>query len=168
MNKSAEISKDGLYRYTLTRKWEHSSTALSIVMLNPSTADADLDDPTIRRCIGFSKSHGYGGIQVVNLYAYRATNPKVLKTVTDPVGPENDAWLTRVLKYSAYWQAPVLCAWGANAASERVDRFLDLAQDIADQSGIYPGLVHLGLTKAGAPRHPLYIAGSTEFSTWRR
>ena len=79
MIKSAEISPCGLYRYSLTRKWEAWKGTVNFIMLNPSTADAQEDDPTIRRCIGFAKAWGYGGIVVTNLFAYRATNPKELK-----------------------------------------------------------------------------------------
>lgn len=87
---SASISGD--YRYRLGRAWAGGPTC-TFIMLNPSTADADQDDPTIRRCVGFAKALGCGALEVVNLYAYRATNPRDLLRQDERVGPENDYWL---------------------------------------------------------------------------
>lgn len=89
---TAGISECGTYRYWLCREWSPGLDSLVWLMLNPSTADATQDDPTIRRCMGFARRWGYGGITVVNLYAYRATNPRDLLTAADPVGPENDRY----------------------------------------------------------------------------
>ena len=87
--KGATISDCGKYRYWLTRIWNDSKLKILWIMLNPSTADENEDDPTIRRCIGFAKQWGYGGICVANLYAYRATDKTALSKVTDPVGQDN-------------------------------------------------------------------------------
>lgn len=89
MIKSAIISECGKYRYSLSRIWDENKANVLFIMLNPSTADGDVDDPTIRRCIGFAKSWGYGGIYVGNLFAYRATDPKELLKVENPIGFEN-------------------------------------------------------------------------------
>lgn len=149
--KAASLSDDGRYRYTLTRSWGGELEELqTFVMLNPSTADADVDDPTIRRCVGFARALGAPGILVVNLYAFRATKPADLWRADDPVGPHNDAVLTSVLRGRG---RPVIAAWGANARQERVARFLHLAR----YTGGRREVTALGLTKAGAPRHPLYL-----------
>lgn len=96
---SAVLSDDGQYRCQLERTWGFGD-AVTFVMLNPSTADARKDDPTIRRCLSYARSWGYDGIRVVNLYALRSSDPKMLKTVADPVGPENDAWIARTVSGS--------------------------------------------------------------------
>lgn len=151
---SAILSVDGRYRYTLTREWDDSLSKLVFVMLNPSTADAELDDPTIRRCIGFAKREGFGGLRVVNLYAYRATDPRELKRCIDPVGPDNDMYLTMV-----FADAPVVvAAWGVNADSYRVRQVRKMLGDTP--------ILCLGATKAGHPQHPLYIAGNAPLRIW--
>jgi hypothetical protein len=149
---SAIISDDGRYRYLLTREWTQGAPKLTFVMLNPSTADAREDDPTIRRCIGFAKREGFGGIRVVNLYAFRATDPKIMLREIDPVGPANDTHIT-----GACLDRHVIAAWGANAAPHRVKevlRILDRAR---------ARLFSLGVTSSGAPRHPLYVKGDQPF-----
>ena len=115
MIKSAEISPCGLYRYSLTRKWEAWKGTVNFIMLNPSTADAQEDDPTIRRCIGFAKAWGYGGIVVTNLFAYRATNPKELKKVDKPFGEHNHLYQLEAAVISSEL---TVCAWGAHGLQE--------------------------------------------------
>lgn len=153
IRKRAHISADGLYRYRLTRYWG-PGYMLPFVMLNPSTADADIDDPTIRRCMGFARREGAGGIIVVNLYAYRATNPNVLRTVNDPFGPGNGDALANVALEGPAMGYPIVCAWGASGSLFGGDKaFINQMQ----QAGA--GLVCLGKTKNGHPRHPLYVRG---------
>jgi hypothetical protein len=146
---SAILSDDGVYRYTLGRRWAPGPAVLWI-MLNPSTADAAVDDPTIRRCIGFSKAWGYSALTVVNLFALRATNPARLYRHEDPVGPVNDAHIVT----QAQRAVEAVAAWGTHGAlrdrAEYVRRLVD---------GI--PLVCLGVTRGGHPRHPLYVRGST-------
>lgn len=157
----ARISDDGVYRYTLGRQWVGGDGTAVFVMLNPSTADAATDDPTIRRCIGFAKTLGCGGLHVVNLYAYRATRPADLWLATDPVGPENDKVL-RAAFLTAYGEgSPVIAAWGVNAKPSRA-RAVGL---LATSAGV--GLSALGVTKAGAPRHPLYLRSDALLTPWR-
>lgn len=156
--KRAVLSDDGRYRYALSRTWEPGVWSLAFIMLNPSTADAEIDDPTIRRCMGFARSFGYGGITVVNLYAYRATQPLDLWRAEDPVGPENDAYLRAILADRQEHGVPVVAAWGANAKPDRVAEVLAM-----------PGaarLSALGVTKGGAPRHPLYLRGDSHLTSW--
>jgi hypothetical protein len=118
-------------------------------MLNPSTADADRDDPTIRRCISFAEQWECASLAVVNLFAYRATEPDALKEVEDPVGPQNDLYIKRLLNEEPEY---VVCAWGAfKFAKRRVARVLSLIRE----QGLTP--VCLGMTAGGGPRHPLYV-----------
>lgn len=151
---SARISECGTYRYTLSRHWSDGD-ALVFVMLNPSTADATEDDPTIRRCMGFARREGYAGIVVVNLYAYRSTDPKALLTCGDAVGPENDTYLRLLLTEQRRRGNPVLAAWGANARLDRVGHVLNLVPGVDWRC--------LGTTKQGAPKHPLYIKSDQPF-----
>lgn len=158
----ARFSPDGLYRYTLGRRWSPDPTAGAavFVMLNPSTADAQQDDPTIRRCIGFAKAFGCGGLHVVNLYAFRATRPADLWKADFPVGAENDAILGETFRAAAEEDRPVIAAWGANAQPARAGFIAGLARS--------QGLVlhALGTTKSGAPRHPLYLPATSVPTPW--
>lgn len=151
MRKSADISDCRRYRYRLERLWGEAH-ALPFVMLNPSTADAEIDDPTIRRCMSFARREGHGGIIVCNLYAYRATDPASLWARDDPYGPENDHYLTALARWADRANVPLVCAWGAHGG--RNNRPIVLMQ----QAGAR--LVCLGKTKDGHPRHPLYVKGN--------
>lgn len=155
----ALISGCGHYRYWLTRPSEtlypDRGTAL-FVMLNPSTADHTEDDPTIRRCRGFARTWGCAGLTVANLYALRSTNPAGLWSNGDPVGPDNDRHLESLLRE----YTDVVCAWGANARADRVAEFCELV------SRTNARLWCLGTTKAGAPRHPLYVKSTQPLIEW--
>lgn len=154
--KAAVISPCGLYRYRLTRHWDGSKRALPFIMLNPSTADAEIDDPTIRRCMSFARRAELGGIIVVNLFAFRATKPETLKYTADPVGPENDAYLREIAIVSGRNSTPVVCAWGAVGWTRAPDLVRAMLREDAN-------LVCLGQTKDGHPRHPLYVRGDQPF-----
>jgi hypothetical protein len=151
----AILSDDRTYRYVLSRALEGGRGILVFVMLNPSTADEESDDPTIRRCVEFARRWDYTELRVVNLYAYRTAYPaKLWETMpTKRDGPENASWQLRMLAVSDL----VVCAWGAAVGRDPVivREFLGRAR----QAGKV--LWHLGLTKAGHPRHPLYVAGHT-------
>src|SRR5690348_16099160 len=109
MKRDAVISDCGRYRYSLSRwGWDERSGRCVFIMLNPSTADASVDDPTIRRCINFAQGWGYGMLEVVNLFAWRATFPKELALAPDPVGPHNGEYLTRAITIGDI----TVCAWG--------------------------------------------------------
>lgn len=157
--RSADLSADGMYRYSLTRRWSPVPVPQFDlwIMLNPSTADAEQDDPTIRRCIAFSRSWGADGLRVVNLFALRSTDPALLSRHPDPVGPDNDATLRSMAHVTRQLGGRVVCAWGAHPmAAERartVRRLIGAA-------------VCLGTTKAGAPRHPLYVRADTTPTPW--
>lgn len=149
--KSAVISKCGLYRYRLTRNWG-PAPMLPFVMLNPSTADADIDDPTIRRCIGFAKREGAGGIVVSNVYGFRATSPAYMRDAYDPHGPLNESYLQQLAMESLASRMPIVCAWGTHG-NPGAEQALSLFED----EGVR--LVCLGKTADGHPRHPLYVKG---------
>jgi len=160
MTGHAEISTDGVYRYSLTRIFENllGCGTCTFVMLNPSTADAYQDDPTIRRCIGYMKRFGYSRLEVVNLYAYRATSPSDLWEADDPVGPLNDNFLWHAIQDADL----LIAAWGAHAKPERIEDVCRLAERPFRGS---PFLC-LGKTKDGAPRHPLYLSANAELQAW--
>ncbi len=147
------------YRYTLGRIWDDRLPVATFLMLNPSTADANRDDATIRRCLGFARSWQAGGLLVVNLYALRATNPAELLTHADPVGPANDAVLTTVLTAHLPGDdtgAPLVAAWGAHrAAAARASHVFALLRG----RGLRPRC--LGTTSGGHPRHPLRLSATT-------
>lgn len=146
-NSSATFSSDGVYRYALKRTWENCGSAITFVMLNPSTADDVNDDPTIRRCIGFAKREGYGVLNVVNLYAMRTTRPIHLLDIPDPEGPENLIHVKR-----AVGEGPIIAAWGASATSLKGLPTSSVLDWLLDR-----GATCLGVTKDGHPKHPLYL-----------
>ena len=148
-NKDAVLSECKKYRYMLRRVWDRTKPACLFIGLNPSTADATVDDPTIRRCVGFADSWGYGELVVGNLYAFRATKPKDMFNQDDPVGPFNDLWLKKMGLSCEI----IIAAWGANGALSVRGR---------DVKKLMPAqMYHLGLTKAGQPKHPLYLKADT-------
>lgn len=158
---SAIISPCGGYRYQLARNWDGTAHPLPIIMLNPSTADAALDDPTIRRCMAFAKRDGFGGILVMNLFAYRATSPDDMKAAADPIGPDCSTHLEWMLNWARDNAVPVLAAWGANGD------FLGRAAMVAlSAKGHGVRLTCLGKTKQGHPRHPLYVRADQAFETF--
>ena len=134
------------YRYALGRTWDLARRPALFVGLNPSTADAENDDPTIRRCIRFARDWGYGGVLMGNLFAFRATDPDEMKAALDPVGERNDYWLQHLAELAGV----VVAAWGVHG--EHRGR----AQAVVDSGALGPFTV-LGLTKDGHPRHPLYM-----------
>jgi hypothetical protein len=147
--KSAVISKCGEYRYRLTRNWG-PKPMLPFVMLNPSTADANVDDPTIRRCMGFAEREGAGGIIVSNLYAFRATSPDDMFNAIFPTGPQNESYLSQLAFEAVGAGMPIVCAWGTLG-----DENASWAICLFREAGVR--LVCLGKTKDGHPRHPLYV-----------
>lgn len=157
MRRTVTLSADGAYRYDLGRYWDDGPTA-TWIMLNPSTADDQIDDPTIRRCIAFTKSWGLDGMTVVNLYALRSSDPKALLTADDPIGPRNVEFIERHLSAAVF----AVAAWGAwdGIAGRARPSIADIAQfyDVP--------LTCLGTTKAGHPRHPLYVKGDTPLVEW--
>lgn len=158
MDKGADISECGRYRYRLWRRWS-KEPFVGFLMLNPSTADADIDDPTIRRCMGFARTLGYGGIMVTNLFALRTPSPKVLKAFEgDRVGhPVNRDFV----RTEAEACLKTIAAWGNHGT---LDSHGALVRNMLRVVGIE--LWHLGLTRKGQPRHPLYLRSDTEPELW--
>lgn len=149
----AELSPCGRYRYTLARRWDHLRPQLFWLLLNPSTADAAREDATTRRLAGFARLWNYGGYVLCNLFAYRATDPRDLLRASDPVGPDNDAAITRAVDGHLFGEA--VCGWGAHGRHRGRDAEV-LA--LLARLGVRP--VCLGRTKGGLPRHPLYAPGA--------
>ncbi|HEY8214268.1 MAG TPA: DUF1643 domain-containing protein [Methylocystis sp.] len=150
MERAAEISKCGAYRYRLTRRWG-DAPPLPFVMLNPSNANAIDDDPTIRRCIGFARREGWGGLIVANLYALRSPSPEALWSAGDPIGPKNRRTLVSLAAQAFDQSAPIVCAWGALARQDQIDEAIRMFEAAGAR------LACLGRTRNGAPRHPLYV-----------
>ena len=149
---NAVLSPDRLYRYLLVRKWS-SQPYLTYIMLNPSTADENVNDPTIERCIRRAIKLGYGGIEVVNLFAFRATDPKELRTIIDPIGDENDKYILD----SARNAGIVVIAWGNHGSLRMRWRAVTRMLWVA---GI--PMYHLGMSKQNHPKHPLYVRYDVE------
>jgi len=146
---AAAFSPCGRYRWWLQRSWDPSRPALVFVGLNPSRADARRDDPTLRRLVAYARSWGFGGLEVLNLFARVAAKAVVLRRLEDPVGSCNDAWICRCLERQP--AATVWLGWGNGGAWRGRDRQV-LA--LLSEQGVGP--VALAVTAAGHPRHPLY------------
>lgn len=160
----ATLSRDGIYRYALGRSWDPTGPTAVFVMLNPSTADENEDDPTIRRCRSFAKREGCGTLVVVNLYAYRSTDPVILRLVQDPVGPDNDAELAAQISHPD--AALIVAAWGTRPPGGPSNRQRRHVEEVALLAG--RELVCLGHTADGSPRHPLYVRGDTPLERFAR
>lgn len=157
----ARLSDDGVYRYVLTRTWAEPRDRLESVaflMLNPSTADGKEDDPTIRRCVGFARGLGYKRLCVVNLFAFRATDPSELFKADDPVGPFNDDAIREVCA-----DRTVICAWGSSSATMFRDRPQRVMRILADSKA---SVACFGKTASGWPRHPLYLKNDAKLETY--
>jgi len=136
------------YRYQLTRTWDDRLPTVAFVGLNPSTADGFIDDPTVRRCVGFARDWGFGGLLLVNLFALRSTDPRNLYTAREPIGPENDRWLRMTAKSAEL----VVAAWGVHGELHGRGRGVE---------SYFPKLACMGKTREGHPRHPLYLSRDT-------
>jgi hypothetical protein len=156
--KSAVISQCGSYRYHLRREIGSGLGAATFVMLNPSMADAEVDNPTVRKCLGFALRWGCAELQVVNLFAIRATAPADVRKADDPVGLENRKWVTHAIIKARCDQivGPVVCAWGMHGSYMDQDRTVLRWIEGRCQP------MCLGMTKDGHPRHPLYVPYSEE------
>lgn len=157
----AEFSEDRKYRYKLTREWGGPGGNLVVIGLNPSTADETVDDPTIRRCISFAKREGMSGLVMVNLFAFRATDPGYMKLAACPVAEferehENDKHICLSLP-----NGKVVAAWGVRGGFRGRD--VEVRNMIANRGR---KLYHLGLTKGGYPKHPLYLRGDSPLMEW--
>lgn len=153
----ARFSQCRQYRYTLWRRWEPDcplSNMVAFIGLNPSTADEIKNDPTVKRCINFAIRWGYGGMVMLNLFAYRATDPKVMKAHAEPIGPSNDDAIRDIVREIG----ETIFAWGNHGLyMDRGKHVFDMvcALDCVRHRGVYSS--HLGLTSSLQPKHPLYL-----------
>jgi hypothetical protein len=151
LDSSALISDDGAYRYWLSRRLTAGWRTVLFIGLNPSTADATKDDPTIRRCVGYARLWGFDWLLMGNIYGYRSTDPKALRTQEDPVGPDNQ----EALKWMAQKAELVIAAWGANPLN-------CYANTLAGWILSMPHCRVLGQNKNGSPKHPLYLRADAQ------
>lgn len=151
---AAEWSECRTFRYTLERRWSDGGLCV-FVMLNPSTATESENDPTNRRTIGFAQRWGFGAVFALNLFAFRATDPKDMKAAVEPVGPDNDRILLSVCSKAD----AIVCAWGVHGRHR--DRDLAVFDLLCSQTE-GPPLECLGYSKAGDPLHPLYLRSDSE------
>ena len=162
----AHFSPCRVWRYALWRVWDESLPMVMWIGLNPSTADEAADDPTIRRCKGFAAAWGYGGIYMLNLFAFRATDPAEMKKASDPVGPENYAKIAQFHEVAGL----TVAAWGVHGTFLDQDLCvsrLDRIGPHAKTKYLGDDLWCLGLTKDGHPKHPLYVASNAERHRFR-
>jgi len=154
---TADYSPCLTWRYSLTRVWDTGGSRALFVMLNPSTATEVQNDPTVERCERRARALGHGAFRVCNIFAYRATDPRVMRAAPDPVGPLNDAAIVA----GADWADAVVCAWGTHGAH------LDRGRTVEDLlRATRKPLHHLGLSKGGFPKHPLYISYDRQPEPW--
>jgi hypothetical protein len=156
--REATLSADRRYRYTLLRRWGPKEGGVGWIMLNPSTADAEVDDPTIRRCMVFTQRLGFDAMLVVNLFALRATDPDEVYQAEDPTGPENGLWVRKACHQSKL----LIAAWGA--VPKKMKRGVEAVVKIIENEGYR--LKCLGKTRNGQPRHPLYLRSDAPLMDW--
>lgn len=157
LERDAVFSECGRYRYLLRRTWDHGKPRALFVMLNPSTANAKDDDPTIRSCVRLMRALGYGSIEVVNLFGLITPDPSELFKSDAPIGPNNE----RAVHAAIVRCDVVIFAWGAFPAAERKSQFF------REWVKAYrPAVYCLGKTKSGAPKHPLYIKSGTSLQVY--
>lgn len=158
MLKQATISTCDQYRYDLMRKWNpNGENLVSLIGLNPSTADANKDDPTLVRCMNFSKSLGFDGLILVNLFAYRSTSPKAMKEFISPIGEKNDAYIIDAI---ARTNKTILC-WGNHGSHKSRDiEVLQLIKSYREEYFCF------GQTKSNQPKHPLYLSKETSLESF--
>jgi hypothetical protein len=153
----AVYSDCDLYRYSLTRVWDADAPKVMFIMLNPSKATEVQNDPTIERCERRARVLGYGGFRAMNLFAWRETDTAKLRKAANPIGPDNDRLLVEALS----WADTIVAGWGVHG------EHLNRGPEVADLlRGAGAELHCLGVTKAGHPRHPLYVAYATQPQAW--
>lgn len=145
------------YRYSLTRVWEPAGRKVFFVMLNPSTATEVQNDPTVERCERRARTLGFGAFQVANIFAWRDTDPRKMRAAADPIGPGNDAAISE----GCDWADQIICAWGTHGEHRGRGPQVEALMRATGLS-----LSHLGLSKAGHPKHPLYIAYVVQPEPW--
>lgn len=157
MIRSAIFSEDRVFRYELLRVWDTAKPRVLFIGLNPSTADENYDDNTIKRCMTFADTWGFGSLGMANLFGFMATKPKKMMAAADPIGPEWDLALFRAIPFAS----KVIAAWGVGGAYKGRG---EQVRKILIEHGVQ--LYHLGLTGGGFPRHPLFLRGDTKPTLW--
>lgn len=152
----AEFSPDRVFRYRLWRRWDHGPMLL-VIGLNPSTADETTDDPTVRRCLDYARRWGFAGLRMMNLFAFRATDPKAMLAAADPIGRENRSKIRTEARITVLEGGAVLAAWGNHGAHKEQSAWARWGLDVE-----VGGVACLGLTKREEPKHPLYLARETK------
>ncbi len=165
---AAAVSHCGGYRWWLERVWDPQRPRLLFLGLNPSSADAGRDDPTLRRLLAFARGWGYGGLEVLNLFSRRGSSPALLRRAADPVGSCTDRWIRRRLRvHLAAAPATVWLGWGNGGAWRGRDRaVLAQLEEALARAPAGGRSVVLGLTGAGHPRHPLYVPAAARLEDW--
>lgn len=157
MERSATFSPDRRYRYVLQRTWDRNKELCAFICLNPSTADENIDDPTVKKCMKYCMRWGYGTFYMLNLFAFRATNPKEMLSQDDPIGPEND----KAIHIVAIHAHLVVVAWGVHGAHrQRDEQVLDMLKD--------RDVACLRTTKDVMPKHPLYCRDDCQLFGYRK
>lgn len=146
------------YRYSLTRVWDGAGKKVHFVMLNPSTATEVQNDPTVERCERRARALGYGAFRVTNIFAWRDTDPAKMRKAPEPIGPANDAAIIEASR----WSDHTICAWGTHG--EHLQRGPEVAAFLRQEN---VPLYHLGLSKHGHPKHPLYISYAEQPRLWK-
>lgn len=159
--KVAKISHDKKYRYHLVRVWDTDKNMVAFVGLNPSTADETKDDPTIKKCMTYAKDWGYGGILMLNLFAFRSTDASVLEKEIDPIGPEADRWINQTLENPLIKE--VIVCWG-NQIPNHLRRRAALVFSLIRGQG--KKINCLRVNSNGSPAHPLYLPANAKRITW--
>jgi len=157
ISQGAKFDNERRFRYSLWRAWQNGGARyVNFVMLNPSTADENVLDPTVTRCYGFAKDWGYDAFHVTNIFALRSTDPRELYAVTDPVGPANDTYIRETADHAAL----VVVAWGAHG------KFRDRGFEVGELLMQFRPKC-FGLTKQGQPKHPLYLRRDSDLLDFR-
>jgi len=153
--KNASFSSCRKYRYSLSRIWDKKKKHVLFIGLNPSTADEEMDDATVRRCLNYAKNWGYGGFIMVNLFAYRTTFPSELKQVQYPVGKDNDKYIIKLSKKADI----TVATWGNNGNLYNRDKQV---------LSLVSNLMCLNVNKSGQPAHPLYLNKDLKLTRFTR
>lgn len=162
-SRQAYITADGRHRYWLTRTWHDDRPMMGFIMLNPSTADAERNDPTLTRCVNYAHREGCGGVFLVNLYAGRTPHPSELANMGDPIGVENADWIDYVLRTRRI--SPIVVGWGEGI--RRLPLWVDALAVVIERAAHYRrDLECLGVAKDGSPRHPLYLKLEAPLIPW--
>ena len=165
LSSTAVLSECSRFRYVLTRRWDLTLPTMVFIMINPSTADAHLDDATIRKCVGFAKLHGCGSVKVINLFAFRSKEPKDLWTAEDPIGPQYWSYLTFTLE-ALQAGDKVVVAWGCDDVIRRNEKLKAHMNAVKNSVLEYEPLC-FGLTQGGAPKHPVMLGYNTPLTPFK-